>query len=265
MTSVSDEEARRTYPDGWRAPRPYLRIVPQPGVIQATAERRPRRRIRREGLRRRRNRPRTAARRDHRPVAARAVDDGWAGAVKLVDALHEAGQRHIQCSGDRAVFQFAGIAHIEHHQIGDLVAALHEFQRGEPGAAVQQHRDVRQRSVMGSARQSDHIVETDPAEADLGLEFSSRRCQDHDPLLGQQHRTRVLGEPSFETNVYRSPKMRRREVLRPRGRRVRPHLRTPRRRARRKRSGPAAFVRRAVNAAARLRCASNEKYGGAGD
>ena len=29
-TSVTDEEARRTYPDGWRAPRPYLRIVPQP-------------------------------------------------------------------------------------------------------------------------------------------------------------------------------------------------------------------------------------------
>jgi thioredoxin-dependent peroxiredoxin len=30
VTSVSEEEARRTYPDGWRAPRPYLRIVPQP-------------------------------------------------------------------------------------------------------------------------------------------------------------------------------------------------------------------------------------------
>jgi len=28
--SVSDEEARRIYPDGWKAPRPYLRIVPQP-------------------------------------------------------------------------------------------------------------------------------------------------------------------------------------------------------------------------------------------
>ena len=28
--SVSDEEARRTYPDGWEAPRPYIRIVPQP-------------------------------------------------------------------------------------------------------------------------------------------------------------------------------------------------------------------------------------------
>lgn len=28
--SVSDEEARKVYPDGWRAPRPYLRFVPQP-------------------------------------------------------------------------------------------------------------------------------------------------------------------------------------------------------------------------------------------
>jgi thioredoxin-dependent peroxiredoxin len=28
--SVSDDEAKKTYPQGWRAPRPYLRIVPQP-------------------------------------------------------------------------------------------------------------------------------------------------------------------------------------------------------------------------------------------
>jgi len=28
--SVSDDEARRMYPDGWKAPRPYIRIVPQP-------------------------------------------------------------------------------------------------------------------------------------------------------------------------------------------------------------------------------------------
>jgi hypothetical protein len=28
--SVSDDEARETYPEGWTAPRPYLRIVPQP-------------------------------------------------------------------------------------------------------------------------------------------------------------------------------------------------------------------------------------------
>src|ERR1700733_11111790 len=30
--SVSDEEAKKIYPKGWKAPRPYLRIVPQPGV-----------------------------------------------------------------------------------------------------------------------------------------------------------------------------------------------------------------------------------------
>jgi hypothetical protein len=28
--SVSDEEAKKIYPQGWNAPRPYLRIVPQP-------------------------------------------------------------------------------------------------------------------------------------------------------------------------------------------------------------------------------------------
>ena len=28
--SVSDEDAKKTYPNGWRAPRPYIRIVPQP-------------------------------------------------------------------------------------------------------------------------------------------------------------------------------------------------------------------------------------------
>ncbi len=28
--SVSDEEARETYPDGWESPAPYIRIVPQP-------------------------------------------------------------------------------------------------------------------------------------------------------------------------------------------------------------------------------------------
>ena len=28
--SVSDDEARETYPDGWEAPKPYIRIVPQP-------------------------------------------------------------------------------------------------------------------------------------------------------------------------------------------------------------------------------------------
>jgi thioredoxin-dependent peroxiredoxin len=28
--SVSDEEAKKTYPDGWKSPKPYIRIVPQP-------------------------------------------------------------------------------------------------------------------------------------------------------------------------------------------------------------------------------------------
>jgi alkyl hydroperoxide reductase subunit AhpC len=28
--SVSDDDARKTYPAGWKAPRPYIRIVPQP-------------------------------------------------------------------------------------------------------------------------------------------------------------------------------------------------------------------------------------------
>ncbi|HYJ57946.1 MAG TPA: peroxiredoxin, partial [Methyloceanibacter sp.] len=28
--SVPDEEAKKIYPDGWKAPRPYIRIVPQP-------------------------------------------------------------------------------------------------------------------------------------------------------------------------------------------------------------------------------------------
>ena len=28
--SVSDEDAKKIYPQGWKAPRPYIRIVPQP-------------------------------------------------------------------------------------------------------------------------------------------------------------------------------------------------------------------------------------------
>lgn len=31
VPAVSDEDAKETYPDGWDAPKPYLRIVPQPG------------------------------------------------------------------------------------------------------------------------------------------------------------------------------------------------------------------------------------------
>ena len=30
LGSVNDEEAKQTYPQGWKAPKPYLRIVPQP-------------------------------------------------------------------------------------------------------------------------------------------------------------------------------------------------------------------------------------------
>jgi alkyl hydroperoxide reductase subunit AhpC len=30
LPAVSDDEAKQKYPEGWRAPRPYLRIVPQP-------------------------------------------------------------------------------------------------------------------------------------------------------------------------------------------------------------------------------------------
>ena len=29
--AVSDDEAKELFPDGWKAPKPYLRIVPQPG------------------------------------------------------------------------------------------------------------------------------------------------------------------------------------------------------------------------------------------
>jgi thioredoxin-dependent peroxiredoxin len=28
---VSDDEARQIYPQGWTSPKPYIRIVPQPG------------------------------------------------------------------------------------------------------------------------------------------------------------------------------------------------------------------------------------------
>jgi thioredoxin-dependent peroxiredoxin len=30
LPTVTDEEARQTYPEGWRSPLPYMRIVPQP-------------------------------------------------------------------------------------------------------------------------------------------------------------------------------------------------------------------------------------------
>ena len=30
VPAVSDDEARQKYPDGWKTPKPYIRIVPQP-------------------------------------------------------------------------------------------------------------------------------------------------------------------------------------------------------------------------------------------
>jgi alkyl hydroperoxide reductase subunit AhpC len=30
LPSVTEDEAKQKYPNGWKAPRPYLRIVPQP-------------------------------------------------------------------------------------------------------------------------------------------------------------------------------------------------------------------------------------------
>jgi len=30
LPAVSNEEAEKTYPEGWKSPLPYIRIVPQP-------------------------------------------------------------------------------------------------------------------------------------------------------------------------------------------------------------------------------------------
>ena len=30
LPTVSDEQAKEKYPNGWKSPKPYLRIVPQP-------------------------------------------------------------------------------------------------------------------------------------------------------------------------------------------------------------------------------------------
>jgi hypothetical protein len=32
LGSVSDEEAKKKYPQGWKSPKPYIRLVPQPGT-----------------------------------------------------------------------------------------------------------------------------------------------------------------------------------------------------------------------------------------
>jgi len=31
------DEAKEKYPDGWKAPKPYLRIVPQPDLVEQPA------------------------------------------------------------------------------------------------------------------------------------------------------------------------------------------------------------------------------------
>jgi len=38
-SSLNDEDARKKFPDGWKAPKPYLRIVPQPGTEAKTGSR----------------------------------------------------------------------------------------------------------------------------------------------------------------------------------------------------------------------------------
>jgi alkyl hydroperoxide reductase subunit AhpC len=32
LGSVSDEDAKKKYPQGWKSPKPYIRLVPQPGT-----------------------------------------------------------------------------------------------------------------------------------------------------------------------------------------------------------------------------------------
>jgi len=37
VSAVSDAEAKEKYPEGWKAPKPYLRIVRQPGLVEEPA------------------------------------------------------------------------------------------------------------------------------------------------------------------------------------------------------------------------------------
>ena len=39
VASVSDEDAKKMYPEGWRAPKPYMRFVPQPGTSNGESDR----------------------------------------------------------------------------------------------------------------------------------------------------------------------------------------------------------------------------------
>jgi len=38
-SSLNDEDAKKKFPDGWKAPKPYIRIVPQPGTEAKTGAR----------------------------------------------------------------------------------------------------------------------------------------------------------------------------------------------------------------------------------
>jgi hypothetical protein len=37
LPSISDAEAQKQFPEGWRAPKPYLRIVRQPRPVRSEA------------------------------------------------------------------------------------------------------------------------------------------------------------------------------------------------------------------------------------
>jgi hypothetical protein len=37
VPALSDEDAKKKFPAGWRAPKPYLRITPQPNKITSDA------------------------------------------------------------------------------------------------------------------------------------------------------------------------------------------------------------------------------------
>ena len=41
LTSVSDEDARKVFPGGWTAARPYLRVVAQPGHAESPGKHQP--------------------------------------------------------------------------------------------------------------------------------------------------------------------------------------------------------------------------------
>ena len=38
-SSLNDEDAKKRFPQGWKAPKPYIRIVPQPGTEAKTGSR----------------------------------------------------------------------------------------------------------------------------------------------------------------------------------------------------------------------------------